>query len=84
MSGKRLLFAAVLVILMTSTGCTRYWCEHHGYYPSGPAACAPCCVPCCPTAPSGYAAPAPSWNAPVAAAPAAGGCCCVPAAAPYH
>jgi hypothetical protein len=75
--GKRSLLAAALAILLTSVGCTRYWCEHHGYYPSAPAACQPCCVPCCPCAPAstGYAAPA--WNAP-AAAPAT---CCPP---PVH
>ena len=77
MSGKRLLLAAALAILMASAGCTRYWCEHRGYYPAAPA-CQPCCVPCCPCGPAttGYAAPA--WNAPAAVAAPAAGCCCPP------
>ncbi len=34
MMGKRLFLAAALAILLTSMGCTRYWCEHQGYYPT--------------------------------------------------
>ena len=56
--GKRLLLAAALAIVLTSAGCTRSWCEHHGYYPAQPYQ-QPCCVPCCPPAGGGYA-PAPT------------------------
>lgn len=70
MSGKRVLRAAALAILMTSTGCLRPWCEHHGYYRPAPPAYQPCCVPCCPPAPAPMATgyPATGWNQPVAAA----------------
>jgi len=65
-------FAAALAALLTSMGCTRTWCEHHGYYPAVPATagCQPCCVPCCPApAPATTYAPPPAqsyWNTPPA------------------
>ena len=79
MMRRRIWLSAVLATLVSSLGCTRCWCERHGYYPApAPAAYQPC-VPCCPCgpAPAGYAAPAPAWNAP-AAAPAGGYAPCCP------
>ncbi|HEY7309309.1 MAG TPA: hypothetical protein VH643_08140 [Gemmataceae bacterium] len=80
--GKRLFLAATLATLLASMGCTRCWCERHGYYPPQQAA-APCCVPCCPPcapgpAAVGYAPAPPAWNAPAAAVPASSGACCCP------
>ena len=73
MMGKRLFLAAALAILLTSMGCTRYWCEHQGYYPTPPCQ-QPCCAPCCPPAATGYAPAVQQgyWNQP------AGNCSCPP------
>ena len=78
MTGKRLGLAAALAILLTSAGCTRSWCEHHGYYPPQgyPATYQQpgCC--CCPTPvpPTNYAPPPATWNSPGYT----NGCACPP------
>ncbi len=80
--GKRFFLAATLAGLLVSVGCLERMCERHGYYKAAPACAPQCCVPCvCQPAPAaGYVAPAPSWNAPVAAAaPATCPPGCVPA-----
>lgn len=85
MKKKPLLLASALAMLLASVGCTRYWCEHHGYYPTAPYQGQPCCVPCCPPcapAATGYVAPAPApaagWNTPYGNTAYNNNCSCPP------
>jgi hypothetical protein len=67
MMRKRIYLSAMWAVLLASAGCTRNWCEHHGYYPAPPPGyAAQGCVPCCPAPAAGYVAPVSGWNAPAA------------------
>ena len=70
MTGRRLFTAAMLLLLGLSTGCCRWWCEHHcpqqggvaGY--AAPAAPACQCYPQPAYYPPAQAAPPASWAQP--------------------
>jgi hypothetical protein len=76
MAGKRLWLLAALTISLGSAGCTRNWCEHHGYAPASAYQPNTCCVPVCQCAPTAPAYPQPAvatnWQAPCTCPPPPG------------